>query len=112
MLLGKNLFGMRGVEGLIRSLGAGDALVDGLAAGESFVGAVPVRDGWFAHPPAEQNDAAFHLAGEIEQSDIEILDLDADGVDFGESVFGSLFSLGALGLAAGYGNDIDMGATV
>jgi hypothetical protein len=60
---------------LVRSLRAGNAFVDGLAAGESFVRAVPMSDGGFAHLPAEQDDAALDFAGKIEQSDIEIFNL-------------------------------------
>lgn len=97
---------------LVRSLRADDAFIDGLAAGEAFVGAVPVGDGVFSRPPAEQDDAAFDFAGKIEQADVDIFDLDADGIDFGESVFGALLGLGALGLAAGDGYYIDVSAAV
>ena len=41
-----------------------------------------------------------------------ILHLYADGIDFGKSVFGALFGLGALGLAAGDGDHVDVRATV
>ena len=41
-----------------------------------------------------------------------ILHLHADGIDFGESVFGSLFSFGALGLAPRDRDNVDMRATV
>src|SRR5271166_2938667 len=100
------------VRRLIRSLRPRDAFVDGLAAGKSFFCAVPVSDGGFAHPPAEQYDAAFDFAGKIEQADVEILHLYADGVDFSDGVFGTLLGLGALRLAAGDGNHIDASAAV
>lgn len=97
---------------LVRLLGPGNSFVDGLAAGETFVRAVPVRDGVFAHLPAEQDDSALDLAGEIEQADVDVFHLDADGIDFGKCVFGALFGLGALGLAARDGNHVDVSATV
>jgi hypothetical protein len=97
---------------LVCALGAGYSLVDGLAAGEAFFCAVPVSDGGFAHPPAEQDYATFDFAGKVEQAYIEIFDLDADGVDLGEGVFGALFCLGAFGLAAGDGDYVDVRATV
>jgi len=90
----------------------GDAGVDGLTAGEAFVGAVPVGDGFFAQLPAEKNDLAFDFAGKIEQADAEIFDLHADGIDFGERIAHALLGLGALGFAAGDGNDVDEGAAV
>jgi hypothetical protein len=63
-------------------------------------------------PIFQQNHAAFHFAGKIEQANVEIFHLHADGVDFGERIFGTLFGFGALGLAAGDRNHIDVGATV
>jgi len=87
-------------------------MIDGLAAGESFFRAVPVSDGVFAHLPAEQNYLAFDFAGEIQQADINIFYLYADGVDFGKGVFGGLLGLGALGFSAGGSNDVNVGASV
>ena len=52
-------------EFLVCPLGAGDALIDGLAAGEAFFGTVPVSDGIFAHFPAQQNHLTIHNAGKI-----------------------------------------------
>ena len=99
-------------EKLVRSLGAGDALIDGLAACESFFRAVPVSNGGLAHLPAEQHNPAFDDARKIEQADVEIFDLHADGIDFGEGIFGPLFSLGALGLAPRDGHNVNMRTTV
>jgi len=71
-----------------------------------------MSNGFLAHLPAEQNDAAFHLAREIEQANVEVFYLDADGIDFSESIFGPLFGLGALGLAAGNGYHVNVRAAV
>jgi hypothetical protein len=97
---------------LVRSLGAGDAFVDGLAAREAFSRAVPVSNRGLAHLPAEQHDAAFDDARKIEQADVDIFDLHADGIDFGERIFGPLFGLGAFGFAPRNGHNINMRATV
>jgi hypothetical protein len=86
-------------RGLIDFSGARDALIDGLAAGESLLGSMPVGDRFFAQPPAEQNDLSLDLTRKIKQANVEILDLHANGVDFGEGVFGALFGFGALGFA-------------
>ena len=52
-------------------LGTVDAfLVDRLAGGETFAGSVPMRDRRLAQLPAQQQNLAFDLAGEIEQSDV------------------------------------------
>jgi hypothetical protein len=102
----------RAVNGLIGFFAADYAFVDGLTAGESFFGAMPVGDGSFAHLPAEKDYAAFHLARKIQQSGIDIFDLNADGVDFRQCIFGALLGFGALGFAAGNGDDIDASATV
>jgi hypothetical protein len=99
-------------EILVCSLRARDAFVNEFAAGESLICSVPVGDGWFAHFPAEQNSSAFHLAGKIQQADVDVFDLNADGIDFGKSVLSTLFGLGALGFAAGDGDYIDMRTTV
>jgi hypothetical protein len=112
MFPGKKLFGILRLAELVGSFGARNAFVDGLTARKSFFRAVPVGDGVLAHLPAQQDHAAFDFTGEIKQADIQIFDLNADGVDFGESIFGALFGLGALGLAAGDGNHVDAGSAV
>jgi len=81
-------------------------LVDGAASGVALFGAVIVGDGGFAHLPAEEDNVAIDAAGEIEETDLEILDLDSDGVDFGESVFGDPDGLFARGLAGSTGANI------
>ena len=97
---------------LVRPFRLGDAFVDHFAAGKSFFRSVPVRDGLFAHLPAKQDGASFDFAGKIQQADFEILDLDADGIDLGEGIFGALLGLGSLGLAAGERNYIDVRSSV
>ena len=57
------------------------SLVDGTASGVAFFGGVPVGDGGFAHLPTEQNDLAAEFAGKVEQADVEVLYLHADGID-------------------------------
>src|SRR6478752_1098454 len=84
---------------LVSPFRPGDSVVYGLAAGEAFAGVVPVRDSLFTQFPAQQNSAAFHLAGEIEQSDVEVFHLDSGGVDFGEGVFDALDGFLALRFA-------------
>ena len=59
MFLGQKLFGMWQFIELVRPLRPRNAFIDGLAADESFVRTVPVSDGVFAHPPAEQHDACL-----------------------------------------------------
>jgi hypothetical protein len=49
----------------------GDPVIDQPAPSEALRGAVPVHD------------LAVHLAGEVEQADVEIFHLHAGGVDFG-----------------------------
>src|SRR5205807_2240534 len=67
-----------------------NALIDGLAAGEPFFGRMPVGDFLFAKFPAEQENFSFDLAGKIQQSDIDVLDLHSGGVNFSDRIFGAL----------------------
>ena len=67
---------------------------------------MPVRDPLFAQLPAQQYGAAFHLAGEVEQSDIEVLHLYSGGVNLGQRVFYALDGLFALRLAPRHLNDV------
>ncbi len=94
------------------SAGAGNTFVDEFAPGKAFGGVVPVSDRFFAHSPAEQNGLAFHFAGKIEETGVDVFHLHADGIDLGDGIFGALFGFAALGLAAGDGNDIDVRAAV
>src|ERR1035441_5052770 len=63
-----------------------DALVDGLACHETLVGPVPVRDCQLTQFPAQQKGLTLNLAGEIEQSNVEVFHLDAGCINFGERV--------------------------
>ena len=78
-----------------------DAFVDGLASSEAFFSAVPVRDFLFSEFPAQQNNFAFDFAGEVEESDVEVFDLNAGGVDFGDGILHALQCLLAFSFAAG-----------
>src|ERR1700758_1312045 len=95
-------------EGLVRLPAARNALVNRLAAGKSFLGAVPVRDRCLAQLPAQQDDLALDFAGKVQQADVEILHLDSDRVNFGEGVFRALLSLSPLGLASGHREHVDV----
>src|SRR5579859_209073 len=86
--------------------GSRDPLVDRLASRESFLRAVPVSNRFLPEFPAEQNDLPFHLARKIEQSDVEILHLHADGIDLSQCILGALFRFCPLGLAPGECDDI------
>jgi hypothetical protein len=67
-----------------------DALIDRLAPGESFLRSVPVGNGFLPHLPAQQEDLAFNFAGKVEQANIDILDLHANGIDLGQRILGAL----------------------
>jgi hypothetical protein len=69
---------------------AAKAVVDGLAALEAGFDGVPVFDGGFATLPAEEDDFVFYAAGEVEEAGVEVFDLDADFVDFGDGFTGAL----------------------
>src|SRR5258708_36239461 len=94
----------------IYTLSLHDALP--ISPSKPFFRAVPVRDRSITHFPAEQYDLAFDNEGEIQQADIDIFHLDANGIDFRESILGPLFRLAALRLAASRRNHIDMRAAV
>ena len=82
------------------SFPAQDALVDGFAAFKAFFPAVPELDFFFAIFPAQQDDLIVHGAGEIQQADVEVFYLHADGVNFRQRVFDVLKGLVALGAPA------------
>src|SRR5579862_5009760 len=106
------LAGSSGHQDLVGPLRAHDALIDGLASGESLFDAVPVADRGLAHFPAKQNDATLYLTGKVKQADIEIFHLHPDRIDLRERVFGALLRLSSFGLAAGGRNHIDVRAAV
>src|SRR5690348_2334872 len=82
-------------------------LVDWLATGETLIRAMPVSDGFLAEFPAQQDGSSVDLARKIKKTNVEIFDLHADGINFGQRIFHSLFRLRALGLAPGEGNDVE-----
>ena len=75
-----------------------ETLIEWLSALEASFYGVPVVNFCFAQLPAEQNDLLPDLAGEIQQSFIEILYLDANRIDFLDRILG-LLDRGALGHA-------------
>src|ERR1041385_1407053 len=79
------------------SLLPANALVDGLAALKTFFHAVPELDFFFSILPAQQDNFIVHDAGEIQQPDIEIFYLHADGINFRQRVLDVLESFVALG---------------
>src|SRR5690348_8395367 len=79
---------------------ARDSLVHRLASGESFIHSVPVSDRLLAQFPTEKNGLAIHLAGEIEQSDIQVFHLHADGIDLSDGILATLLGLDPLRLFA------------
>jgi hypothetical protein len=92
--------------------GARDTLVDRLAASESLLRAMPVSNGFFSQLPAQQDGLTLHLARKVEQPNIEILDLHADGVDFRNRIFRALLGLGALRLAARQRDHVEKRAAI
>jgi hypothetical protein len=82
-------------------LGSGNALIDRLASSETFGFTVPVGNGRLAKLPAEQHNFTFHFAGEIQQADVEIFNLNSGSVDFADGILDPLNGFFPLGLAAG-----------
>ena len=69
-----------------------------------------IDDGLSAFP-AEKDDFIFHAAGKVEQSGVEVLDLNADFVDFGDRFASTLDELLHLGAASGDPGDVDVHAS-
>jgi hypothetical protein len=61
---------------------AAKALIDGLTALKAIFKRMPVLDSRLTHAPAEQDDLIVDAAGKIEQSVIQVFDLNADGDAF------------------------------
>jgi len=96
--------------GDVLGLSTGDAIVDRLAASEALFGSVPMGDGRLAQFPAEQDDLIVDLAGEIEEADVDVLDLNADGIDLVEGVADALDGFLALGATQSDLLDLDESA--
>src|ERR1700719_4388872 len=84
-----------------------DLLVNGLSAGKTLAGVVPVRNPLLSQLPAEQHGMAVNFAGEVEQADIEVLHLDSGGVDLSQGIFHARDGLFTLGFAASHVHYID-----
>jgi hypothetical protein len=95
------------VEAGVGGAAAAEAVVDGLAALEAGFDGMPVLDGRFAALPAEQDDFAVDGAREVKQANVEILDLDADFVDFREGFPDTLNFLFQFGAPQGDFGDVD-----
>jgi hypothetical protein len=98
--------------GAVAGVGAAaEAVVDGLAALEAGFYGVPVLDGRFARLPAEKDDFAIDVAGEIEQAGVEIFDLNTDFVDFSKGFAGALDLFFEFGAARGDFSYVDVHAS-
>src|SRR5579862_2495090 len=97
---------------LIRLPTARDPLINRLSPGESFLRPVPVGNRFLSHPPAQQNNLAFDFARKIEQADIDIFYLHANGIDLRQRIFNTLFGLDALRFAPGHRHDVDKRAPI
>ena len=86
---------------------ADNALIDRLAIGKALVGAVPVSNLLLSQFPTEKNRLSLHEAGKIEESNVKVLHLHADGVDFVHCVFHALERLIALSAAARIAGYVD-----
>ena len=78
---------------------AGKAFVDRLARGETFIYSMPVFDSGFAQPPAQQHQPIIERERKIEQANIEVFDLNAGSINFGERIFDAPNCLDAKGTA-------------
>jgi hypothetical protein len=77
-----------------------DSLVDGLSSGKAFFHAMPEFDLLFSILPAQQHNLIFHLAGKIQQPDINVFHLHSDRIDFRHCVLNGLLELVSLSSAA------------
>src|SRR5206468_7784081 len=87
-----------------------NALVNRLAAAETFRKSVPVGDLVLPQLPAKKNSLVFDQAGKIEQADIQVFHLHTGGINFGEGIFYRLHGLVTRSLAAGDFDDIHVAA--
>ena len=73
---------------------------------------MPVGDSLLAQFPAQQHRLAVDHAGKIEQADVEILYLYADGIDLGDRVLHALNCLLAFGFASCQVDNVEESAAV
>src|ERR1700722_7782625 len=64
-------------------------------------------DGGLAHAPAEQHHLVVDPAWKIDKTGVEILDLHADGIDFGDAFAGALQMVVEVRAQAGYMADVN-----
>jgi hypothetical protein len=69
---------------------AAKALIYRLAALKAGFYCMPVFYSGLAHSPAEQHHLAIEVAGKVEQAGVEILYLNADGIDLGYALADAL----------------------
>src|SRR5437879_13037407 len=69
-------------------------------------------DCFFAEPPAEQDGPSIHDARKVKQTDIEVFDLHADGIDFRDRILYALYGLLALRFASRKMHDIQECTTI
>jgi hypothetical protein len=76
--------------GISGATAAAETLVDGLAPLKSRFDRMPMLDRRLAGFPAQKHDFFVDAAGKIEQTGVEIFDLDADLIDFLDRFPGTL----------------------
>ena len=69
-------------------------------------------NGFLPHLPAQQEDLAFNFAGKVEETNVDVLHLHANGIDFGQRILGTLLGLEALGFTPGQRHHVDERAAV
>src|SRR6266571_3558021 len=92
---------------LLSLLAAQDALVDGLAPFEAFFHSVPELDLLFPVLPAQQHNLVVHRTREIQQANVEVFYLHANGVNLRQRVLDVLKGLVALGAPPRHGRNVD-----
>src|SRR5512133_1466485 len=73
---------------------------------------MPVSDALFPKLPAEQDYFSAYAAGEIEQTNIEVLDLHACGVDLSNGILHPLNRFFAFSFASSQLDDVEQGAAI
>ena len=73
-----------------RGRATAEALIDGLAPLKPRFNGVPVLNGRLAHLPAQQDDLVVDATRKVEEAGLQILHLNADGIDFGNTLLSFL----------------------
>src|SRR5205814_7643412 len=92
--------------------GARNGFVNRFAPREAFLGAMPVSDALLTQFPTQQDYLSAYAAGEIEQTNVEVLDLHACGVDFGSGILNPLNRFFAFSFAPSQLDDVEQGAAI